>query len=288
MNNKKNQKVLACIDGSKLSESVCDYAVWIAQRVGAPLKLLNTIDHHHETTSHTDLSGNLGVDSREHLLEEIANEEQRQSKLRMQQGKAILQAAKERAIQGGIADPEICLQHGRLIDSLIEFEESIRVLVIGARGKVHEDQAHQIGAKLESMIRSLHRPILVTYEVFKTPQQIMIAYDGSAGADKAVDIVVNSPLYKGLSCHLVYVDKKGASNRTLEEAADKLRAVDMEIITANLQGNPENELCAYQTEQDIDMTIMGAFSHTRIHDLILGSFTVKMLLNTNTPLLLLR
>ena len=43
-----------------------------------------------------------------------------------------------------------------------------------------------------------------------------------------------------------------------------------------------------QDNRDIDLTIMGAFSHTRIHDLILGSFTVKMLLNTKTPLLLLR
>lgn len=283
------QTVIACIDGSTLSEAVCDYAAWIAQRVDVPLKLLNTIDHHHETAASTDLSGSIGVDSREHLLEEISSQEQQESKLRLQQGKAILKAAKERIIQDGISDPETCLQHGGLIDSLIELEESIRVLVIGARGKIHEDLANQIGAKLEAMIRSLHRPILIAYEAFKTPQRIMVAYDGSEAASKALDIVANSPLYKGLTCHLVYVSKKGSSDSLLDNATNKLRAAGgIEIISTNLQGDSEQELCNYQVSQDIDMTIMGAFSHTRIHDFLLGSFTVKMLQNTKTALLLLR
>ena len=54
-NNKK--LILACIDGSKLSEAVCDYAVWLAQRVEGPLKLMYTIDHHPETAKEIDLSG---------------------------------------------------------------------------------------------------------------------------------------------------------------------------------------------------------------------------------------
>ncbi len=285
----KNKKVLACVDGSTLSEAVCDYAVWIAQRVDAPLKLLNTIDHHHEMSSTSDLSGNLGVDSRDHLLEDIANQEQQESKGRIQLGKAILQAAKERIIKDGIFEPELCLQHGSLVDSLTELEDKIRVLVIGARGKAHEEQSHQIGSKLEFMIRSLHLPILVAYDTFKTPEKIMIAYDGSDAAKKAVDIVVNSPLYKNLCCHLVHVDKKGNSENILEQAVSKLRtAENIEIITSMLKGEPEQVLCNYQISQNIDMTIMGSFSHSRIHDLILGSFTVKMLTNTNTPLLLLR
>jgi hypothetical protein len=36
------------------------------------------------------------------------------------------------------------------------------------------------------------------YEAFKAPEQIMIAYDGSEAADKAIDMVATSLLYKGL------------------------------------------------------------------------------------------
>ncbi|MGR9086327.1 MAG: universal stress protein [Gammaproteobacteria bacterium] len=282
--------VLACIDGSVLTDAVCDYAAWIAGRVDAPLKLLHTIDHHPETAAKSDLTGSIGLGSREHLLEELTAVEQQRSKLRLQQGKLLLQAAKERVLQAGITEPVTNQRHGGLIESLIELEDSIRVLVIGLRGKVHENQPGRIGAKLESIVRSLHRPILVVNDAFKAPERIMIAYDGGKAAQKAVDMVASSLLYKGLTCHLVCVSKGDeAKEQSLESAANKLRSAGgIRVIANKLQGKPDQALCEYQEKFEIDLTVMGAFSHTRIHDLLLGSFTAKMLQNTKKPLLLLR
>ncbi len=289
MENQK-AKVLACIDGATLTEAVCDYAAWISKRVGAPLKLLHTIDHHHETAATSNLSGYIGLGSQEHLLDEITTLEHQQSKLKLQKGKLLLQAAKERVQQSGITDPICNQRHGGLIESLIELEDGIRVLVLGLRGQVHDNQAHQIGAKLEAIIRSLHRPILVVNDKFKTPEHLMIAYDGSKAADKAVEMVAASPLYKGLTCHLVCVNKNEATAaKLLEQAAAKLRtANEIKLFTVKLKGQADQALCDYQQQHNIDLTIMGAFSHTRLHDMLLGSFTHKMLVNTQKPLLLLR
>jgi len=288
--NTNTNLVLACIDGSALTEAVCDYSAWIAQRVDAPLKLLHMIDHHHEAAAHLDLSGNIGLDSQQHLLDELTAAEQQLSKLRLEQGKQLLQTAKERVIQNGIAEPITNQRHGSLVEALIELEDSLRVLVIGMRGKVHENQPDKLGAKLESIIRSLHKPILVVNGAFKAPQRIMIAYDGSKAANKAVDMVATSPLYKGLTCHLVCVSKDGAAmEQLLQAAANKLtNAGGIEVITEHLPGKSEQVLCDYQNQHAIDLTVMGAFSHNRLHDLVLGSFTAKMLLNTHKPLLLLR
>lgn len=288
--NTNTNRVLACIDGSTLSVAVCDYAAWIAQRVDTPLKLLHVIDHHPETAVTLDLSGHIGLGSQEHLLEELTAVEQQRSKLRLQQGKRLLQAAKDRVIEAGVANPDSNQRHGSLVESLIELEDSIRMLVIGIRGKVHENQPGKIGAKLESIIRSLHKPILVVNESFKAPQRIMIAYDGSKAADKAIDMVATSPLYKGLTCHLVCVGMGAtATEQLLQPVADKLTSAGgIEVISKILPGKPDQLLCEYQDKHAIDMTVMGAFSHTRIHDLLLGSFTTKMLTNTQKPLLLLR
>jgi nucleotide-binding universal stress UspA family protein len=193
-------------------------------------------------------------------------------------------------MQAGILDPIINQRHGSLVESLIELENDLRVLVIGVRGKVHENQLDRIGAKLESIIRSLHKPILVVNAEFKAPERIMIAYDDSQAAEKAVEIVANSPLYKGLTCHLLCVGKdEVAMEKRLKAAADKLVNVgNIEVIAKTLPGKPEQVLCDYQEQHAIDMTVMGAFSHTRIHDWLLGSFTVKMLTHSHKPLLLLR
>jgi nucleotide-binding universal stress UspA family protein len=281
--------VLAGIDGSSLTNAVCDYAAWIAQKVDAPLKLLHTIDHHPEVADHTDLTGNIGIDSRDHLFDELSQLEQQRSKLRLQQGKELLQAAKQRVELAGFSNPLTNQRHGSLVESLIELESAIRVLVIGVRGKVHDQQPDKIGAKLESIIRSLHKPILVVNADFKAPERIMLAYDGSQAAEKALEMVANSPLYKGLVCHLVCVSQDEGKGQLLEVAANKLQlAGGIEVIAKKLVGIPEQVLSDYQEQKGIDMTVMGAFGHTRIRDWLLGSFTVKMLMNSRKPLLLLR
>jgi len=282
-------QVLACIDGSALTESVCDYAAWISEKTEAPLKLLHTINHHPETSIKSDFSGNIGLGTQEHLLEEITELEQQQSKLKLKQGKLVLQAATEHIEKKGIF-PSSTQRHGDLIEAVIDLEQSVRVLVLGLRGQVHNDQENQIGAKLEAVIRSLHRPILIVNGSFKAPEHIMVAYDGSEAADKAVDMVATSPLYKGLTCHLVCVNNnEETAVKLLEKAKAKLlSAENIEVIATKLKGKADLELCAYQESNNIDLTVMGAFSHTRLHDMLLGSFTHKMLVNTKKPLLLLR
>jgi nucleotide-binding universal stress UspA family protein len=80
-----------------------------------------------------------------------------------------------------------------------------------------------------------------------------------------------------------------AKDERLMVAANKpKRAGGIELVTVKLEGQPEHALCEYQARQAIDLTIMGAFRHTRLHGLLLGSFTVKMLTKSKGPLLLLR
>ncbi|KAF3978509.1 MAG: universal stress protein [Methylococcales symbiont of Iophon sp. n. MRB-2018] len=288
--NTMTKKIVACIDGSILTESVCDYAAWASNKTLAPVQLLHTINHHQESSITSDLSGNIGLDSQAHLQEGITLLEQQQSKLKLQQGKLMLEVAKQQIQQSGINDP-ICTQlHGDLIESLATLKEDIRVLVLGLRGHVHANQPHKIGAKLESIIRSLHLPILIINGAFKTPKRFMIVYDGSKITNKTIEMIASNPLFRNMSCYLVCVnnDKKTAS-KLLEQAVNTLKQVDgLDLTSSQLKGSVVQELCVYQQQHDIDLTIMGAFSHTRIHDMLLGSFTHKVLVNTNKPLLLLR
>ncbi|QPK63268.1 universal stress protein [Methylomonas sp. LL1] len=284
-----NDTVLACVDGSGLMNAVCDYAAWISRRFGAPFGLMHSIDHHPETTMELELSGTIGFDSREQLLEDMVRQDEQRNKLNFQQSQLIMQAARRRAHRAGIDEPLLYQRHGGLLESLADVENYLRVLVVGARGKNHEDQPHKIGAKLESIIRSLHKPILVVNDTFTVPRSFMIAYDGGSAAEKALDMVIGSPLYQGMICHLVCVNEDIQALEWLEAAANKLKQTQgIKLISQRLRGNPEQALVDYQAKFDIDLTVMGAFSHTRVHDLLLGSFTLAMLTRSHKPLLLLR
>jgi nucleotide-binding universal stress UspA family protein len=278
----QSQHVLACIDGSEISTAICDYAAWISQRLNAPLKLLHTLEHQEKPASF-DLTGSIGLGSQEHLLEELTTIEQQRSKLLKKKGQLILDTAKERVQQAGINDCGSLQRHGSITESLIDLEDETRVAVLGLR---NEPEA-KISTHLEMMVRAIHRPILLVNGIFEAPKTIMLAYDGSDAANKAVDMVATSPLYKGLNCHLVCVSDNAAD--LLQIASKKLEAcTDINLTVSALTGKADIELCAYQETNNIDLTVMGAFSHTRLREMLLGSFTEKMLTHSKKPVLLLR
>ncbi|KJS10004.1 MAG: universal stress protein UspA [Gammaproteobacteria bacterium BRH_c0] len=279
--------VLACIDGSTWKEAVVDYAAWVSRTVDAPLKLLHNIEHR-ENPPLSDLSGSLGLGTREELLQELTALEERRSKILLEQGKLMLEGSRQRAIAAGASDPVKVQRHGSLTESLIEMEDEIRVLVVGIRGEDHENRLNRIGDQLEGIIRAMHRPLLVVNRPFeKPPTRCMIAYDGSDGARKALDMVANSPLYKGMQCHLVHVSKS-AESPLLDDAAAKLRGAGLEVVTASLQGDVERQLGEYQQQHQVELTVMGAFAHGRLRELLFGSVTNHLLANSTMPLLLLR
>ncbi len=37
-------KIIACIDGSLVTNTVCDYAAWFSDKLNSPIKLLHVID----------------------------------------------------------------------------------------------------------------------------------------------------------------------------------------------------------------------------------------------------
>ncbi len=284
MNDKQNF-VLCCIDGSSVTEAVCDYSSWISKSIGAPLKLLHTIEHR-ENPVIADYSGAIGLGSSEELLNELTEIEQTRSRLLIKQGQLMLNAAKQRVEKSGIESVAIRQRHGALSDSLIELEDQIGILVVGIRGEEHEKVDAGIGTQLETVIRSLHKPILVVNRAYSEPKKVMLAYDGSEACKKALAMIASSPLLKNIPCHIVHVGDNDSA--LLAAAAATLKAAGNPVITIQLSGKIEEVLAQYQRDQQIDLTIMGAFSHNRFRDFLLGSFTAKMLAATNRPLLLLR
>lgn len=283
------QYILSCIDGSSYSESVCDYASWIARVVNAPLNFLHTIEQQ-EIPAVSDLSGSIGLGASEDLLNELTEVEQNRRRLLIKKGNIMLQAAKQKAQAAGVSDIELTQQHGNIAAALVEREEQIRVAVVGIGGEQQETGQHSIGTQLEMIIRSLHKPILVVNKAFSIPEKIMLAYDGGDAANKALQMVASSPLFKNIPCHLVHVvnNETTTADQLLDEAANLLRNSGIAVTTAKLSGKIEEALAAYQAQLNIDLTLMGAFSHTRVRNFLLGSFTAKMLNSTQKPLLLLR
>ena len=281
--------VIACIDGSSAATPVCDYAAWAAARLAAPLMLLHVLDQSRYPMEN-DLSGNLGVGEREHLLTELAELDARRNKMALEQGRLMLETAKARAIADGIAEPVLRQRHGHLVESLAELEDETLLLVMGKQGEEHSsDTDNDVGGNVERVVRTLHSPILIAQGEFKAPEVVMLAFDSSSTTRKGVELLAASPLFKGVSGHLVSVSKDKHTLREDMEWAEKT-IVDggHQVCTAVLDGDIEPALHAYQQEHNVDMIVKGAYGHSRLREFFVGSTTNNMLRKASVPHLLLR
>lgn len=280
--------VVACIDGSASSRCVTAASAWASKRLATQLMLLHVLERPVAPAVH-DLSGAIGLGSRELLLEELTVLDERREKLAFEHGKHLLEDAEALALAEGATNISRRQRHGDLVETLRELEEDTRLLVMGRLGESHPAEAEAIGSHLESVVRSVHRPIMVVMREFIEPKRFMIAYDGSATASKALNLVANSPLLTGLPCHLVTVGPVSAEQtRQIGQARDSLTAEGFEVTTATVEGEVQEALGAYHREQGIDLMVMGAWGHSRIRQFFVGSNTTRMLSHSDITLLLLR
>ncbi|WP_100639873.1 universal stress protein [Marinobacter salexigens] len=287
-NTQDTLQVVACIDGSAAAPAVCDYAAWASKHMGSPLTLLHVLDQE-RYPSEPDLAGNIGLGSRELLLDELAQLDRKRAKLALEHGDHMLDEAARRLENAGVGEIRKRQRHGDLTESLLALEDETRLIVMGLQGESSSDRGSRIGSQLETIIRSVHRPILLVPETFSTPRTAMLAFDGSATAFRGVELLAGSPVLKGVPLHLVMVGADTAEHRgQLEKAKQMLEVLDTEITLTMLSGDVEQALHKYQEEQDIDILVMGAYGHSRIRQFFVGSTTTDMLRTAVKPLVVLR
>ena len=163
------KNIIACIDGSTFTFATCEASAWVAKKVDAPLVLLHALDKTMRPVV-SELSGQIGLGSQEELLNELADLDEARSKIALKHGNKLLEEAKTWASKEGVSDVRKLQRHGNLLDSLIDLENEIRVLVIGKSGE--ESSINKtIGSQLESVIRSISAHILVVSEPFRSEER---------------------------------------------------------------------------------------------------------------------
>lgn len=282
------QHVTACIDGSAIASAVCDTAAWASRILAAPLTFLHVLE---QTSApvREDLSGTIGLGSREHLLSQLAALDEAHNKLAIEHGKHILADARSRAEAAGAVGVKAEQRHDQLLDALLAREDCTRLYVIGRQGKHYNPHKPIIGSHIENVVRSIHTPVLMATGPFSVPVNYMLAYDGSETANAAIKRIATSPLLAGLQGHVVMVANDTTENQArVASACEQLRTQGHTVQPHLLQGNIIDCLIDFQRAFNIQLNVMGAYGHSRIREFIVGSNTTRMLASSTVPVLILR
>lgn len=283
-------RILACLDASAYMTSVCDLAAWAAPRLSTPpaeLELLHVVQRKDAVAARHDLSGAIGLGVKSDLLEELARIDEAEGRLAIERGRAVLAGAEVRLRAAGLTALQPLHRHGGIVETIVEREAGADLVIIGKRGASSEFATDHIGSKLERVVRASVKPVLVASRKIETPSAAVIAFDGSAGAFKAVDCVATSPLFTGLAVHLVMAGPDDAAHRArLEQAAGRL--AERAPVTVLSQGSAESVIGGHMAGQTGAVLVMGAYGHSPLRTLLIGSTTTAMIRTVRAPVLLVR
>lgn len=281
-------KILALVDGSVYSESVCHHSAWIAGRLGAGVDIMHVLGRR-EVSGARNLSGALTLGARSALLAELAAADEQRARLAQAQGRAILEDAQQILQQAGVTELGTHLRKGDILEAVREIEPDLRAIVIGKRGEAADFASGHLGSNLERIVRTSKVPVFVASRAFKPINRVLLAFDGSPSARMAVQRMAASPVFQGLEITLLHVgEDKPAIRARLDEAMLELTAAGLRVMLRVVPGEPDEALRALVVDEGFDLLVMGAYGHSRIRNLIIGSTTTAMIQAASIPVLLYR
>lgn len=282
------ERILAAIDASAYAPSVCGYAGWAAQRLGLPVELLHVVQRQDPITTRRDLSGAIGLGVKRDLMDELVRLGEESTRTEVEKGRVLLAAGEQILREAGVADVTTLHRHGGAVETILEREEHARLVVMGKRGTDHEFSPEHIGSIIERLVRASEKPVLIASRQFVPPAHIVFAYDASPAAKRALERLANSPLFDGLPVTIVMAEAQGEAKTALLIEAEAAFAAGHEISSVLDSGKAEDLIPQVVSTKRDPLLLMGAYGHSPLRRMIIGSTTTAMIRTVKAPVLLVR
>jgi len=276
------KSILIPTDGSPNSIVAAQYGIYLGSIFEAEITGLNVIDIRAlEGPFLSDISGSLGfspyqnyLPKFQHILEERAD--------------LILNGFKNYCQRSSV-QPRLKRLSGIIPSIISEEAKKVDLVVIAQRGEHEEWSTGLLGSTTESVVRKSPRPVLVTPKTYREFNNIVIAYDGGNEANKALKTACE--LFSSFTCNVTVVfvtedDEK--SSELTAEVREFVGPYQIDIHITRLHGEHGKAILDYADQKNTDLIVMGAFGHSRIHDLILGGTTAYIIRKSSIPILLQR
>lgn len=279
------KRVIACIDSSPCIHALADAAAWIAQKTGRELVLLQVLDYYPASYHLGEISGVIGFESNAMLLKELAELEQKQSELALDYSNNLLKHISS-SIQEkyGLSSTQI-QEKGDFLEQSFQILRPDDIALIGRVGERSAGKNKVLGTNVENFIRGANCTVMTVGEKFKPPTRFIFAYDFSATCSQMTKRIAQSDLLRLLQCHLLYVGDHAA---VIDEPSNYLREHGLDVVPVTRYGDASEHILAYQAEHAIQLIVLGAFSHSKLHQFFLGSTTTNIFRHSAVPLLVVR
>ncbi|HXJ34784.1 MAG TPA: universal stress protein [Candidatus Eisenbacteria bacterium] len=276
------RNILVALDGSQHADGALEYALWLAGRLQARLIGLHVVDIVSiEGSFLHDVSGSLG-------FEPYLDFSSKMRDALHERGRALLDVFRARCTERGIPCDTV-LPLGVVANEICDQARTADLVVVGHRGVNEQFSTGLLGGTTESVARKAPKPVLVCPAAFQQVTRPLLAYDGSQRAAAAMHTAAEVVSALALPLTVIHVGRDGGDDdKVLDEARRYLAAYDLQVTYKALSGPPHQRIVDVLRDGGYDLLFIGAYGHSRIIEMVLGSTTEYVLRNSPAPVFLTR
>ncbi|MEN8236895.1 MAG: universal stress protein [Pseudomonadota bacterium] len=271
------KSILVVLDGSKTAEAAKEYAIALAKDSKTCLTGVGVIDTPWITAAQPEPLG--GAAYKIHRDEVVIQ----QTHSRIQEMLTAFQAmCKDNKISCYGSELE-----GFPATEIESLSQEHDLIIIGKTTDFHFDLDSESDITVKHIIRDNPRPMIVVTSSEFNGDQVLIAYDGSLQAARALHMYLLLGLAHGKKVHIISIARHQAEAKSIVARAQKMCEVHGINVTSEgivSHRPPEDIIKAKATEIEAHMIVMGAFGHHGLREIFFGSCTEHMMKESEIPL----
>ena len=262
----KINKILAAVDSSAHSIACAEYASYIAESLNAGLTAMHVIDILQlEGPFMYDISGALG-------FEPFINFSNQIRKALEEKGNNVLSSFESIASRRNIKIEKI-MELGVISSMIVDKSSLYDMVFVGRKGVNAAYERGILGSNIEPIVRKINKPLFISEEKFYEINNIIVGYDNSDVAKKALEYAVYLSKYLHSSVTAVSVSQdENKSKDILDNISDNI--IHKESIQSK---DVSNTLVKFVKSKKNPLLCMGAYSKSKVIEIILGSTTESVL-----------
>lgn len=170
---------------------------------------------------------------------------------------------------------------------LLRMVETCDVVVTGRDAEFHLEPLEGMTPLVEFIVAQGCRPVIVTGPDSIGHGPVLVAYDGSAPAAKALQAAALLGIFRSSGVHVMSVCRDRAEASGIAARAReflKPYGVDVDTDAVGSSDHPADVLSKRAAEIDARMLVMGAFGHRGFREILFGSSTRRLFDTVPLPL----
>jgi nucleotide-binding universal stress UspA family protein len=177
----------------------------------------------------------------------------------------------------------------------LPYEEILReshrydLVLLGHETHFHFETSDRADETLWHVLRSESRPVVIAPAELHPGNSVVIAYNASSQADRALQAFQAMGLDFGEEVHVICVDADEAkATHQAERAVEFLRPHGIRAVAAGRKpaGSVAQTILDETTARQARLLVMGACGHSRLREALLGSVTKTTLRGSAVPVFL--